>query len=61
MVSWAGAGSGRLNGLTTGLLSLPGPRQQTIELMGFDVAGHDALEHVLEVFEGVEARWGRSS
>ena len=40
----------------TGLLSLPGPRQQAFELMGFDVAGHDALEHVLEVFEGVEAR-----
>jgi hypothetical protein len=39
--------SGRLGGCAAGAFGLPGPRQQAVEFRGFDVAGDDALEHIL--------------
>jgi hypothetical protein len=51
----AWVGSSCLGGPAVGVLGLPGPRQQGFELMGFDVAGHDALEHILQVLERIEA------
>ena len=50
----AAVGSGSLGGCAAGAFGLPIPRQQAVELMGFDVTGDDPLEHVLQVLEGIE-------